>query len=373
MNYQSFIEFLGDYPLYVQMLVMAGLALAFAALLRGILFGVLRATNKRLDSFTINLIVKKMRSPVFWFTAFALLSIFWGGVPRAEQTPFYVEPATQLARTILYVAGAFSLIRAIAVIADTVRYRFNIDKQNNLTERKILTQLQYVQRIAVIIISILALAFILLQFEGVKNLGAGILTSAGVTGIIVGLAAQKSIANLLAGFQIAFTQPIRLDDALLVEGEFGRVEEITLTYVTLKLWDERRMVVPLQYFINKPFQNWTRSSSELLGTIFFYVDYTFPIQALREELESFLPTQELWDGRVKNVLVTDLKDQTMQLRVLISAVDSGSTFGLRCAVREHLIGFIQNNYPASLPKVRVTSGGPFSEDSTNHPVIAPVS
>ncbi|MEL6141484.1 MAG: mechanosensitive ion channel domain-containing protein [Bacteroidota bacterium] len=177
---------------------------------------------------------------------------------------------------------------------------------------------------------------------------------------------------MLAGFQIAFTQPIRLDDALLVEGEFGRVEEITLTYVSLKLWDERRMVVPLQYFIDKPFQNWTRSSSELLGTIFFYVDYTFPIQALRDELERFLPTQELWDGRVKNVLVTDLKDNTMQLRVLISAVDSGSTFGLRCAVREHLIGFIQHNYPDSLPKVRLAEGGHFSEGGPNHPAVVPV-
>jgi small-conductance mechanosensitive channel len=242
------------------------------------------------------------------------------------------------------------------VAADTIRHRFETgDQLDNLTERKILTQLEYLQRIAIVVIGVVAIAFILLQFEGVRSLGQGILASAGITGIIVGLAAQKSIGNLLAGFQIAFTQPIRVDDKLIINGEFGVVEEITLTYVVLKLWDERRLIVPLQYFLDTPFQNWTHTSSNLVGTILLYVDYSFPVDALRQELDRYLETREDWDGKVKSVQLTDITDKVMQVRVLASGKDSGATFGLRCAVREHLMGFIQREHPGSLPKVRTDS------------------
>jgi small-conductance mechanosensitive channel len=183
--------------------------------------------------------------------------------------------------------------------------------------------------------------------------GWGCLTSAGVAGIIIGLAAQKSIANLLAGFQIAFTQPIRLDDVVIVEGEWGRIEEITLTYVVVRIWDQRRLVVPLQYFNEKSFQNWTRTTSELLGTVFIYTDYTMPVEALREELSRLLETNPKWDKRVGIIQVTDTTETTMQIRALMSARNAGDTFDLRCHVREGLITFIQQQFPEALPKTRV--------------------
>ncbi|PHI19038.1 mechanosensitive ion channel protein MscS [Lewinellaceae bacterium SD302] len=350
---QEITDYINSTPLYVRTLILAGLAMLLAIVIRIVIFGILRATNRRVDSFTIDTIVKRMSGPVFWFVATAMISIFWGGLHREFPDHVGLWVATRVANTLLYVFAALVLIRLTDVISDTIRHRFNVDNKNNLSERKILTQLQYIRKIVIIAIVIVSVAFILLQFDTVKNLGTGLLTASGVTGIIIGLAAQKSIANLLAGFQIAFTQPIRLDDALLINGEFGRVEEITLTYVTLKLWDERRMVVPLQYFIDNPFQNWTRSSSQLVGTVLLYTDFSVPLEELRAELDRFLPTQELWDERVKNLQVTDLSDRVMTVRVLVSSIDSGSTFTLRCIVREHLITFIQQNYPESLPRTRV--------------------
>ncbi|GAB3831385.1 hypothetical protein GCM10028895_48670 [Pontibacter rugosus] len=178
------------------------------------------------------------------------------------------------------------------------------------------------------------------------------LTSAGVAGVVIGFAAQTSIANLLAGLQLAFTQPIRLDDVLVVENEFGRVEEITLTYVVLRIWDNRRLILPLNYFIQKPFQNWTRTGSDILATVYLYTDYTLPIEPLRKEFDRILALTQLWDKRVSVLQVTDSKERTMELRALMSAHSSGVAWDLRCYVREHLIDFIQKNYPESLPKTR---------------------
>lgn len=356
MTYDDFTTLIEQYPLYLQMLALFGGALLFSFLLVTAFSVILKATNRKLDSYTIKAVTTRMRGPLFWFITLSITTITWAGITVDDDSPFYLIPAVRIVRTLLYISGAFVLVRFVNVISDTVRHRFDSSSRlDNLTERKILTQLEYIQRIAVIVIGIVAIAFILLQFEGVRSLGQGILASAGITGIIVGLAAQKSIVNLLAGFQIAFTQPIRVDDKLIINGEFGVVEEITLTYVVLKLWDERRMIIPLQFFIDNAFQNWTHTSSNLVGTIFLYVDYNFPVDELRKEFNRFLETREDWDRRVSAVQLTDITDKVMQLRVLASGKDSGTTFNLRCAVREHLIGFIQREYPNSLPKVRTHS------------------
>ncbi|MEO0731584.1 MAG: mechanosensitive ion channel domain-containing protein, partial [Bacteroidota bacterium] len=165
---------------------------------------------------------------------------------------------------------------------------------------------------------------------------------------------QKSIANLLAGFQIAFTQPIRLDDALVINGEYGWVEEITLTYVVHRLWDQRRQIVPLQKFIDDTFQNWTHTSSDLIGAVLLYLDYTFPVQELRDEVDRWLPQQtDLWDERVKSTMVTDNNAEVMTVRILVSAKNAGNTFDLRCRTREYLIGWIRDRYPQALPRTRV--------------------
>ena len=213
---------------------------------------------------------------------------------------------------------------------------------------------------------------ILLSFDSVRRIGAGLLTGVGVGGIIVGFAAQKSLGNLLAGFQLAFTQPIRMDDVLVVEGEWGRVDEITLTYVVLKIWDQRRLILPINYFIEKPFQNWTRVSAELMGTVFIYTDYTVPVEELRQELTRLLNGNALWDKRVNALQVTDAKEQTLEIRALMSARNSSDSFDLRCFVREHLITFVQQHYPEALPKTRTELTYADAGLLHTHPDLLPV-
>ena len=178
------------------------------------------------------------------------------------------------------------------------------------------------------------------------------MASAGVAGIVLGLALQPVLKNLFAGIQIAITQPIRIDDALIVEGEWGKVEEITSTYVVVKLWDWRRLILPLGYFIEKPFQNWTREGAALIGTVMIYLDYTVPVDDIRRKVEEIAAGSKLWDGQVINVAVTDFRENVMEIRILVSAADGGRTFDLRCEVREKLIDYVQRTYPDGLPKVR---------------------
>ncbi|TXF85226.1 mechanosensitive ion channel family protein [Neolewinella aurantiaca] len=356
---ETLLDYISDTPVYAQLLIAFGFALLIATVMVMIIFPILRASAKKTKSFTLEAFAKRTRTAVFWLIAMLLTFWFWtaisSGIAEAE-LPFYLPGALHLPRTLLYFFTGVFLIKVVQVVGDTIRYRYNMDDVNNLRERKILTQLQYIQRIASIIIFVVVVSFILLQFEGMRSLGTGLLSTAGVGGIIIGLAAQKSIANLLAGFQIAFTQPIRLDDVLIVEGEYGTVEEITLTYVTLKLWDQRRLIVPLNYFIDHYFQNWTRFNSELTGSVFLHLDYTFPVDKLRAEVNRYLPTQELWDERVNSVAVTDTTDRVIVVRILVSSNNAGNTFTLRCNTREHMLQWIRENYPDSLPTTRTDKG-----------------
>jgi len=254
---------------------------------------------------------------------------------------------------LLTVAFANVLIAVVKVFEDYAYHTFDIQKADNLKERKIRTQLQFIRRLAITMILILAACFILLSFNNLRRLGTGLLTGVGVGGIIIGFAAQKSLGNLLAGFQIAFTQPIRIDDVLVVEGEWGRVEEITLTYVVLNIWDQRRLILPINYFVEKPFQNWTRTTADILGTVFLYLDYSVSLDGLREELGRLLESDPLWDRRVKVLQVTNTSEKTMEVRALMSASSSGNAFDLRCNMREGLIKYLQKNYPEAFPVNRV--------------------
>ena len=228
--------------------------------------------------------------------------------------------------------------------------QFRIDVKDNLEARKVYTQVKVLKKIAVVVVVLFTAASMLMVFDSVRQLGTSILASAGVLGIIVGFAAQRSIATVLAGFQIAITQPIRLDDVVIVEGEWGRIEEITLTYVVVLIWDQRRLIVPISYFIEKPFQNWTRVSADLLGSVFLYVDYTVPLKALRDKLDQLLDHSKRWDRKVKVIQVTDAKPNGMEVRVLVSAPDASTAWDLRCELREKLIDFLQRNYPQCLPQ-----------------------
>lgn len=254
---------------------------------------------------------------------------------------------------LLTVSFAFILIGFVNIGRDLVLSQFDLTKADNLRERKIRTQLQFVRKFLISVIIVLAVCAVLLSFESLRKIGTGLLTGVGIGGIIIGFAAQKSLGNLLAGFQIAFTQPIRIDDVLVVENEWGRVEEITLTYVVLSIWDQRRLILPINYFIEKPFQNWTRTTSEILGTVFLYLDYTAPINKIREEFQRLLEKTNLWDRRVGIIQVTDTKKDNIEIRALVSAQNSGQAFDLRCYIRENLVNYIQKNYPECLPKTRI--------------------
>ncbi len=268
------------------------------------------------------------------------------------------EGAQQIAQNAVSLALigtiGFILVQFVDAMAQLVLSRYSLEVADNRVARGVYTQVMVLKKIAVGVIAVFALASMLMVFQSVRQLGTAMIASAGVAGIVIGFAAQKSLGTLLAGFQIAMTQPIRIDDVVIVEGEWGRIEEITLTYVVVCIWDLRRLVVPITYFIEKPFQNWTRTSADILGTVFMQVDYGVPVDAVRQELTRILEASPHWDHKVNVLQVTDAKERTLELRALASSSDASKSWDLRCEMREKLVAFIQNNYPGSLPRLRTT-------------------
>ena len=308
-------------------------------------------TDSKWDDVIVVVVVKALRLVVPLIGIILIVPAL--DLPEASQQLF-----RQGASLVLIGAVGFILYQLVHAVEISVMEQFRVDVRDNLAARRINTQVKVLKKIAVVVIILFSAASMLMVFESVRQLGTSILASAGVLGIIVGFAAQKSIATVLAGFQIAMTQPIRLDDVVIVEGEWGRIEEITLTYVVVLIWDQRRLVVPISYFIEKPFQNWTRVSAELLGTIFLYMDYTVPLDKLRAELDRLLAETDMWDKRVKVVQVTDSKERVIEVRVLVSAADASTAWNLRCMLREKLIGYLQRNHPESLPRTRAELSNP---------------
>lgn len=329
------------------------LALVFSLVVAWVLkliFNFLSKRRKHEDRYSVFYsLLKNISRPLNFLLPVLVFNIVVSIISLQEPYQPYLVKVLNI---LLVVAVANLLVGSIGVIEDFIFHSYNLNKKDNLKERKIRTQLQFVRKLAITVIVVVAVSAVLLSFENVRRIGAGLLTGVGIGGIIIGFAAQKSLANFLAGFQIAFTQPIRIDDVLVVEGEWGKVEEITLTYVVLSIWDQRRLILPINYFIEKPFQNWTRSTAEILGTVFLYVDHTFPVESLRPELDRLLAASPLWDKRVGILQVTDAKEKTIELRVLVSAADSSDAFDLRCEVREGLLKFIAE-HNMELPKTRL--------------------
>src|SRR4029077_2280487 len=253
---------------------------------------------------------------------------------------------------LLIVALSLLIIRGINAVQLALLSRHQMDAGANLSARRIYTQVSVIRKIIVSAVVIIATGSILMLFDPVRQFGTSILASAGIAGVVIGFAAQKTLGNVLAGIQIALTQPILLDDIVVVEGEFGQVEEITLTYVTVRTWDLRRMILPITYFVEKPFQNWSRVSTQLLGTVMLYLDYQVPMAELRKELKRLVENNPKWDGKVCGLQVTDTKQSTIEVRALVSSTAPGKAFDLRCDVREGLIEFLRRHHPESLPKVR---------------------
>jgi small-conductance mechanosensitive channel len=254
---------------------------------------------------------------------------------------------------LLIFSVSWLLIKSIHTVKLILLSRYEIDTKDNLKARKLFTQYEIFERILVFVIVFVALGIALMNFEPIRKIGVTLLTSAGLSALIIGLAAQKIIGAFLAGIQLAITQPIRIDDVVIVEGEWGKIEEINLTYVVVKIWDKRRLVLPTTYFIEKPFQNWTMTSADILGTIFIYTDYTFPVEKLREALSGYLKEAPKWDGEVNVLQVTNVSDRTMELRALMSAKDASDAWDLRVFIREKLLTFLQENYPEYLPRTRI--------------------
>jgi len=331
-------------------LIATAVAILLALVLHAILFRILRRIAARTRTIVDDSIATHSRGPARLLFVMLFLQM---------ALPLVVLPETAMAvvgRTVailLIVSVAWLLVSFVHVGRDVVAARFDITVADNLQARRIHTQYDILAKIVTTVIVVLALACVLMTFDEVRQLGAGILASAGIVGILVGFAAQRSLGTLFAGIQIALTQPIRLDDVVIVEGEWGRVEEITLTYVVVRIWDERRLVLPITYFIEKPFQNWTRVSAQLLGTVYLHVDATVPVEEIRAEVERLCKEDERWDGRVAGLVVTDVGERSIQLRALVSAADSGRAWDLRCHVREQLVAFVRDRYPEALPHLRI--------------------
>jgi len=311
-----------------------------------------RESKSMIDDF----IVRLFRVPGIWIIFAVLLHLFSSFLKEDETTFATFE---KISRIMLILTIGWLLIQVVRGLFHYWQKRFDITNPNNLEARKRLTQMSMIERIVIITIAFIFVAIALMTIESVRQLGVSLLASAGVAGIIIGFAAQRSFGQVFSGIQIAFTQPIRLDDVVVIEGEWGRIEEINITYAVVKIWDERRLIVPIDYFLNTPIQNWTRSNSDILGTVFLYVSYDLPLDPLREELARIVKDDPHWDGRVQNIQVTDSKEWYKEIRVLVSSVDSSKNWELRVAVREKLIDYINEHYPGSFAKI--TGNNPAGE------------
>ncbi len=280
--------------------------------------------------------------------------------------PAEIRPGIGSTLRILFVLDiTWFLLRLFSTTERFLLQRYDISVSDNLRARRMHTQVRVIRRILTALVILIAAASALTTFETVRQLGTTILASAGILGIILGFAAQKSLGLILAGLQVAIAQPIRIDDVVIVEGEWGRIEEITLTFVVVAIWDRRRMVLPVSYFIEKPFQNWTRASAQILGSVYLYVDYAFPVDDLRNKLYEFLQESRLWDGEAWVLQVTDATEKTIELRALMTAKDSPTSWDLRCEIREKMIAYIRDEHSGHLPHLRASLDG--DERGTTRP------
>ncbi|MGE5489733.1 MAG: mechanosensitive ion channel family protein [Actinomycetota bacterium] len=324
----------------------------------------LRAVSLRLTARRpyLPLLLKKAVGPTRLLFPVLALQAVWLTAPAG-----YPGLAGWRHATLLAGIGATTwlVVNLLVGIRDIVVRRFPADIEDNLVARRILTQTTVLMRTLSAVAVLLGISTALMTFPAVRQVGTSLIASAGVAGLVVGFAAKPVLGNLIAGLQIALTQPIRIDDVLIIENEWGRVEEITGAYVVVKIWDERRLIVPLQWFIEHPFQNWTRQTAHIIGTVFLWADYRMPVEPLRRELAAICKAAPEWDGQVCILQVTDATHQAMQLRALVSSKDSGLNWDLRCRVREGLVAFMQREHADALPRLRaeMAPAGPCHEET----------
>jgi small-conductance mechanosensitive channel len=346
----DFFDSLGREQPLLRIALYTFFSILVGVIVRYTFFKTLFVLNKKDDREIIRLLEKRFNGSVFLFIPMLIMHNL---IPSFEITASLAEWLLIITESLIILSFTIITIRIVYFSQDLVNNRFKVDKADNVKERQVLTQVTFIRKMVIFLVVLIGLSLFLLQFDGVRKYGATFLTSAGVAGIIIGLAAQKTIGNLLAGVQIAFTQPIKIGDAVLVENEWGWIEEINLTYVVVKIWDQRRLVLPITYFTEQTYQNWTRNSADIIGSVFLFTDYKIPIDELRTEFEEILANTDLWDRNSQVLQVTDCTEKTMKIRLLMSARDSPTAWDLRCLVREKMLVFIQQNYPESLPKTRL--------------------
>lgn len=321
------------------------IALAAQFVLRRVLTQVAKRTPFGLD----NILIRHLD----WPTRLLIPTLVMLSMSTPMALGGYVG-AVRHALSLALIGGvAWAVVAAINALEEFLLSRYDMSVSDNLNARSKHTQLRVVVRTIEIFAIVVAIAVMLMTFPRVRELGTSLLASAGLAGLVVGLSARPLLENIIAGLQIALTEPIRLDDVVIVSGEWGRIEEITATYVVVRIWDQRRLIVPLSHFLTNPFQNWTRTSAEMLGTAFLFLDYRAPIDAIRAELRRLCDGSDKWDKRVCVVQVTDTKQREIEVRLLVSAANSGDLWDLRCAVREGVLTFLQREHPEALPTTRV--------------------
>ena len=305
--------------------------------------------TKRRKSASGTALLKQVKLPTRVILIFAVAAPILALAPFSEAVREFVFHVVELCA----IAAIGWLFLALArFVSRFLEGRYESDAKDSPEARRIRTQVQVIRRVTNIMIVIVTVALMLMTFPSVRQIGASVLASAGILGLVAGVAARSTFASLIAGLQVALTQPIRLEDSVVVEGEWGWIEEIETTYVVVRLWDLRRLILPLTYFIEKPFQNWTRSTTDLLATAMVYADYTVPVEEVRQELSRILRETPLWDGRTWTLQVTDLSENAIQMRALMSASDASRAFDLRCHIRERLVHFLQDKHPQCLPTRR---------------------
>lgn len=328
--------------------ILAG-SILLALLFRTILFAAINGLAKRNPTLLKDSIIRHSKNLARWILPLLAVVI---AVPTLPLSPIAKNAIQHAVGVALIGVMGWLIILVTDVIIDVFEARYRTDTADNLVARKVQTQLNVLRRILDVLIIFITVGIALMTFPSIHQIGASVLASAGVAGIVVGLAMKPTLSSLVAGIQIALTQPIRIDDVVVVDGEWGRIEEIHTFFVVVRIWDLRRLVLPLSYFIEQPFENWTRTSADLLAYVVLWVDYSVPVDALREELTRILNTTPKWKGEVNVMQVVDANDHAIQIRALMDAPDSGQAWDLKCAVREELIKFLQQKYPQSLPRYR---------------------
>ncbi|GAB3329499.1 hypothetical protein GCM10027299_32970 [Larkinella ripae] len=299
----------------------------------------------------LGLLRQYVRNAFYFFVP----SLFFLIITNLQERSFQRFPfATKTAEVAFVIATTWLVVQLLKVVERLIIRRYDTTNDINLHLRKFVTQIVFVRQLVSIVVIVVGFSVLLLSFNGGRKIGLSFLTSAGIASVVIGFAAQRTIANLLAGIQIAFTQQIRVDDAVVVESEWGRIEEINLTNVVVRVWDRRRLILPITYFIEKPFQNWTRSNASVLGTVMLYLDYTVPVDRIREKARELVENNPLWDKEVCAVQVTDTQPTCVVLRILTSSRNAPESFDLRCFIRENIIAFLRDEYPESLPKTRLS-------------------